>query len=596
MSPRHQLATSAYAYNAETLDGLDSSAFAAATGGSGYIQNTGSPQTANFNITGTGTAATLTTGRASIKNLNTSAPTPTVVGTSSVDNSTTTTQTIATSSSTQTGDLVMLTAYVEPANPHTVSATYGTFTPPAGATLVPGFPINTDDATMTTDLTHRLYVWYYYATANGSQNLTFTNTDSVYMGFTSISIRGGATSGNPLADAASTATSSSTASGITFTPPVSLNLSGTNNLVLWLYGDWQGGNPGSPPGYTTLVGPSNSGQPGSASRSMSSAGSTGIVTASRSDNRLGMTAALLSFRGSSGGSTTALAVSNSSNIQTVTVDSNGDTVIQTAVNSASALQVQNAAGGSIFNIDSTSGLATFGEAGILGAQLLLNGATSGGVTISVGAAVTSYTLVLPSDAGSAGQCLMNSATPGTLTWGACGGAGQTATVTLSPEYAGATFTPDGTNNTGDLSSDFCSGSSRQSINTSYCGATENHNYYEWSNTQATAQDYDIYVHYQLPSDYESGTMSNLKINGWGTTTTTEVVSVSLFSDARGTACSTGSNAVTTNATWGQATTASPLGACSPAAGDMVTFKVHVEAGQNNFALAGEVSFDYTKVY
>ena len=56
MAPRHQLSTSAYAFNSDTLDGLDSTAFAAATGSTGYIQNTGSPQTANFNITGTGTA------------------------------------------------------------------------------------------------------------------------------------------------------------------------------------------------------------------------------------------------------------------------------------------------------------------------------------------------------------------------------------------------------------------------------------------------------------------------------------------------------------------------------------------------------------
>lgn len=45
MTPRNQMATSAYAYNSETLDGIDSS---------GFIQNTVSPQTANFNITGNG--------------------------------------------------------------------------------------------------------------------------------------------------------------------------------------------------------------------------------------------------------------------------------------------------------------------------------------------------------------------------------------------------------------------------------------------------------------------------------------------------------------------------------------------------------------
>lgn len=52
MTPRNQLATSAYAYNAETLDGLDSADFAAASGSTNYIQNTTTPQTANLSVQG----------------------------------------------------------------------------------------------------------------------------------------------------------------------------------------------------------------------------------------------------------------------------------------------------------------------------------------------------------------------------------------------------------------------------------------------------------------------------------------------------------------------------------------------------------------
>ncbi len=264
--------------------------------------------------------------------------------------------------------------------------------------------------------------------------------------------------------------------------------------------------------------------------------------------------------------------------------------------SATAFQVQNASGSSILTVDTASSVAVFGKAGVLGAQMQLSGATSGSVTISVPSTVTSYNLILPSAAGSANQCLKNSGTPGTLTWGLCGGVGQTNSITISPEYTSATFTPDGTNNTGDLTSDFCSGTSRLNLNTSYCTATQTHNYYMWTTTQATAQDYDIYVRYRMPSDYQTGTLANLAIEGWGTSTATEVVSVSLYSDASGTACSTGSNAVTSNGAWATATAASPLGACTPAAGDMVVFKVHIAAGQNNYALAGGISFDYTRTY
>jgi len=57
---RSELATSAYAFNAELLDGLDSTAFAAATGSTGYIQNQGAIQqaAAGFWMSGTGRADT----------------------------------------------------------------------------------------------------------------------------------------------------------------------------------------------------------------------------------------------------------------------------------------------------------------------------------------------------------------------------------------------------------------------------------------------------------------------------------------------------------------------------------------------------------
>ncbi len=62
MTPRHTLATSAYAMNAETLDGLDSSSFAAASGSTNYIQNqatlTAVQPSSNLWISGTARADT----------------------------------------------------------------------------------------------------------------------------------------------------------------------------------------------------------------------------------------------------------------------------------------------------------------------------------------------------------------------------------------------------------------------------------------------------------------------------------------------------------------------------------------------------------
>ena len=80
MTPRNKLATSAYAFNAATLNGYSHTDFATATGGTGYIQNTTTPQTADFNITGAGTANTLTATTA----INTPSIRPTTDGTNAL--------------------------------------------------------------------------------------------------------------------------------------------------------------------------------------------------------------------------------------------------------------------------------------------------------------------------------------------------------------------------------------------------------------------------------------------------------------------------------------------------------------------------------
>ncbi|HRC28370.1 MAG TPA: right-handed parallel beta-helix repeat-containing protein, partial [Candidatus Saccharimonas sp.] len=224
-----------------------------------------------------------------------------------------------------------------------------------------------------------------------------------------------------------------------------------------------------------------------------------------------------------------------------------------SVTNSNALKIQNASAVSLLNVDTSA------------------------MNVTIGASGNTVTL------STTGLALAGTARPD-------------ITVTLAPEYQGATFTGDGSNNSGSLSSDFCSGSSRQNVNATICAATETHNYYTWTNTQVTLQDYDLYVRYQLPSDYDTGTMTNLKIWGWGTTSANEQVTIALVSDASGTACSTSSNAITSNTTWQQATVGSPLGACTPAAGDVVTFKVHVVASQNNYARAGEISFGYKRKF
>lgn len=166
----------------------------------------------------------------------------------------------------------------------------------------------------------------------------------------------------------------------------------------------------------------------------------------------------------------------------------------------------------------------------------------------------------------------------------------TRTVTLAPEFAGATFQGDGSNNTGSLSSDFCSSSTQLSINTSVCATSgDEHNYYAWTTTQATAQDYDLYVVYQMPSDYDTGSMTNL-IHAAEGATSSEASTLTMYKS--GTQCSTTGDVVTSANTWQTGTLGSPLGSCTIAANDKIVFKIHVSATQNQTVRAGEITFTY----
>lgn len=192
--------------------------------------------------------------------------------------------------------------------------------------------------------------------------------------------------------------------------------------------------------------------------------------------------------------------------------------------------------------------------------------------------------------GSAGNTVTLSANGISL----AGTARNVTKVTLAPEYPGATFTGDGTNNTGSLSSDFCSGALNINDN-GYCtGVTRN--YYEWNadpGDSFTPQDYDIYVRYQIPSDYSVGSMTNLSIEGLSTYgLTSDSVTVSLYQDGSASACGVSSEAANLQ-NWGVGSIASPLGSCTINPGDMVTFRVHMVAESLDEPVrAGSISFNY----
>lgn len=168
-------------------------------------------------------------------------------------------------------------------------------------------------------------------------------------------------------------------------------------------------------------------------------------------------------------------------------------------------------------------------------------------------------------------------------------------VTLIPEYAGATFQGDGTNNNGSLSSDFCSSMGNDpQPNLALCSASgEAHNYYRWTSDEATFQDYNIFVRYRLPSDYDAQSMTNLQFAGHLTNEDAHMI-FTMYDE---------SNAICTHIQnlsyeyeWIVETTANPVASCSTQAGQYITFMITPAARNGQSALAGEISFDYRSTF
>lgn len=268
---------------------------------------------------------------------------------------------------------------------------------------------------------------------------------------------------------------------------------------------------------------------------------------------------------------------------TLAIDGSGGLNLGT---STSTVLIGDTTGGST-QVQSANGLI-LGTASLAGQLAVYNGANK--VTIKAGSSTTAYNLILPASAGSTSQCLVNTATAGTLQWMACG-AGSTATVTLAPEYPGAVMTGSGGSNTGTMTSDFCSGSGTGglNINASICGTgSASHNYYSW--TANATNNYDVWVRWQVPSDFASFGSNAFTFNGW-TSSTSDSAALTVY-DPSNTSCGTATISTASAAF----TTASitPSG-CTVSAGNILSLKVHLNVGVNGeYARAGEITIVYNR--
>jgi parallel beta-helix repeat protein len=173
-----------------------------------------------------------------------------------------------------------------------------------------------------------------------------------------------------------------------------------------------------------------------------------------------------------------------------------------------------------------------------------------------------------------------------------GTARNDVTVKLAPEFNGAVLKGDGSNNTGTMTADFCSGSSKRNINATSCGSTDEYSYYEWTTTQGSAQDYDMYVNYNLPSNLDS--MTSISLAGFRSTGSDSVV-VSVYSSTDTTTpCVSGVAAATSNGAW--TNTSLTLTGCTFNPDTQILFKITTTATNGNFARVGPITFVYKANY
>lgn len=159
-----------------------------------------------------------------------------------------------------------------------------------------------------------------------------------------------------------------------------------------------------------------------------------------------------------------------------------------------------------------------------------------------------------------------------------GGGGNTVKEIINAEYSGVVLHADGTNNSGTLNSDY--------------DGTNRRNYYDWTSTQSSLQDYELVVQSQIPSDYASG-FGTFKIWAYGASTSSANNDIQVtVQDAAGTSCAASTSVLPGSATtWTEQTVT--LSGCSYAANDIITITVKVFSKSSNNVRIGSISYQYT---
>jgi hypothetical protein len=536
MTPRVQFTAVPQAFNAEKLGGVDKT---------GFIQNTTSPQTASFNVTGSGAIGTTlaVTGATTLSS--------TLAVTGAVTGGTYNGQTISSAAS-LTGTLAVTGAT-------TLSSTLaltGNLTQTTGATISAGTGYKINGAAATAGTFLRGDGTNFVASTLQSGDITGGSTNYIQNTTTqqaasNVNISGAGVIGTTLSVAGTSSFGGAINLGAASTTTGQIKLyTSTNTGSVTLQGAATNGN------YTVSI----------------------PNTIAANDTFCLLTAGNCGAGGAAIANSVSLQTAANFNIQALTSGTAGTIggIIRGAAGGQTAdlFQLQNSAGSAV--------LAKFDANGNL---------ALGSATATISNAFTNGSLSIASNG--TGQIVLGTVTDNmTLTSGTLepvlnGTARHAKSISLNAEYTGSVL---------DAANDAtCSGANNGSMNSGYDLANRQ-NYYRWTTTQVGAQCYDIVVQVPIPSDFAAWAPSFASISRYASVNTANTINLDIR-DTTGTVASGFAYADITPATastWNTATYTSLNGTYTP--GGYMTIRVRLTSPTSGDVRVGNITLNYLSKY
>lgn len=254
----------------------------------------------------------------------------------------------------------------------------------------------------------------------------------------------------------------------------------------------------------------------------------------------------------SGGGTGGSVLVGSTNASAITIGNSSANIVTTLVgttvikpvsgnNSTTAFQLQRANGTAMLVSDSTNQTITFGNPA------------------------------------SANKTVISTATGQIIKYGT---ARNAKTITLNAEYTGSVL-------------DAGSGANNNGTMTSSVDLTERMNYYKWTTSQGSNQNYDIVVQVPLPTDFDGWANANpLSIATYTNDTTNGTVTLEARDSTGAIRCNFVSVTPGSTNTWATNNSACTLSSGTYTAGDSITLRIRMQSPNAGDVRVGNIKLDY----